>query len=92
MLTPAAVSATAVERGRGQVGTLGSGNHYLEIQAVPADGIVDPAAANAFGVGRPGQVVVMFHCGSRGFGHQVATDYLQVLRAARGRPARRAGA
>jgi tRNA-splicing ligase RtcB len=74
---PAAVSAEAIERGLAQVGTLGSGNHYLEIQAVPPDGIVDPGSARAFGIDGPGQVVVMFHCGSRGFGHQVATDYLR---------------
>jgi tRNA-splicing ligase RtcB (3'-phosphate/5'-hydroxy nucleic acid ligase) len=72
-----AVSAEAVERGLAQVGTLGSGNHYLEIQAVPADGIVDAEAAHAFGITGPGQVLVMFHCGSRGFGHQVATDFLR---------------
>jgi tRNA-splicing ligase RtcB len=76
---PACVSARAVERGRHQIGTLGSGNHYLEIQVVREDGIRDAALAGEFGVGRPGQVVVMFHCGSRGFGHQVATDHLQTF-------------
>ncbi|MCX7040184.1 MAG: RtcB family protein [Spirochaetes bacterium] len=72
-----AVSAEAVERGRGQIGSLGSGNHYLEIQVARPDGIADPLAAKAFGIDLPDQVVVMFHCGSRGFGHQVATDYLR---------------
>ena len=72
-----AVSAEAVERGRGQIGTLGSGNHYLEIQVARPDGIADPLAAKAFGIDLPDQVVIMFHCGSRGFGHQVATDYLR---------------
>jgi tRNA-splicing ligase RtcB len=74
---PERVSAKALERGRHQIGTLGSGNHYLEIQVLRSDGVVDPALAAAFGLGPAGQVVVMFHCGSRGFGHQVATDYLE---------------
>jgi len=73
------VSERAVERGQGQIGTLGSGNHYLEIQVVRPEGIFDPALARAFGIDRPEQVVVMFHCGSRGFGHQVATDYLHTF-------------
>jgi tRNA-splicing ligase RtcB len=71
------VSEKAIERGRRQIGTLGSGNHYLEIQVLHRDGLFDEAVARAFGLDRPGQVVVMFHCGSRGFGHQVASDYLQ---------------
>jgi len=70
------VSPKAVERGRGQLGTLGSGNHYLEIQVARPENIHDPQAAAALGIRAPGQVLVMFHCGSRGFGHQVATDYL----------------
>ena len=74
---PACVSARAIERGRHQIGTLGSGNHYLEIQVVRAEGVHDARLARSFGLDRPDQVVVMFHCGSRGFGHQVATDYLQ---------------
>ncbi|MGV8074101.1 MAG: RtcB family protein [Syntrophobacteraceae bacterium] len=73
------VSNKAVERGYKQIGTLGSGNHYLEIQVVKPENIYDPDLAKAFGITRPGQVVVMFHCGSRGFGHQVATDYLQLF-------------
>jgi tRNA-splicing ligase RtcB len=72
------VSDRAVTRGLNQIGTLGSGNHYLEIQVVKPENIVDAAAAKTFGI-FPNQVVVMFHCGSRGFGHQVATDYLQVF-------------
>ena len=71
------VSDKAVDRGYDQVGTLGSGNHYLEIQVVRDDNIFDRELARAFGITIPNQVVVMFHCGSRGFGHQVATDYLQ---------------
>jgi tRNA-splicing ligase RtcB len=76
---PKHVSERAIERGYRQIGTLGSGNHYLEIQVVRRDGIFDAKLAEALGVGTPGQVVVMFHCGSRGFGHQVATDYLQTF-------------
>jgi tRNA-splicing ligase RtcB len=71
------VSERAVERGFDQVGTLGSGNHYLEIQVARPDNIFDRRLAELFGVTLPNQVLVMFHCGSRGFGHQVATDYLQ---------------
>jgi tRNA-splicing ligase RtcB (3'-phosphate/5'-hydroxy nucleic acid ligase) len=74
---PAQVSERAVSRGRDQLGTLGSGNHYLEIQVVPHDGIHDPRVAKAFGIERPGQILVMLHCGSRGFGHQIGTDYLR---------------
>jgi len=76
---PAHVSARAVSRGRHQLGTLGSGNHYLEIQVVPPGGIHDPEVAKAFGVEAPGQVFIMLHCGSRGFGHQVGTDYLRAF-------------
>jgi tRNA-splicing ligase RtcB len=76
---PAHVSARALERGRAQLGTLGSGNHYLEIQAVDEGGLHDAAAARAFGLEAPGQVVVMLHCGSRGFGHQIGTDYLRTF-------------
>jgi len=71
------VSTKAIERGFDQVGTLGSGNHYLEIQVVKPENVIDAETAEAFGIDRPNQVVIMFHCGSRGFGHQVATDYLQ---------------
>ena len=76
---PDCVSDRAIERGQHQLGTLGSGNHYLEIQVLRPEGVFDPALARAFGLDRPEQVVVMFHCGSRGFGHQVATDYLHAL-------------
>jgi tRNA-splicing ligase RtcB len=75
----AKVSQKAVERGYQQIGTLGSGNHYLEIQIVRPAHVFDPERARAFGIHRPNQVVVMFHCGSRGFGHQVATDYLRLF-------------
>ncbi len=76
------VSEKAVERGYRQVGSLGSGNHYLEIQVAKAENVFDRETARVFGIVLPDQVVVMFHCGSRGFGHQVATDYLRVFLAA----------
>lgn len=73
------ISDKAIDRGFNQIGTLGSGNHYLEIQVVKKENIFDPELAEVFGITMPDQVVIMFHCGSRGFGHQVATDYLQVF-------------
>lgn len=73
---PSKVSDKAKKRGLPQLGTLGAGNHFLEVQAV--DEIYDEETARAFGVEKPGQVIVMLHCGSRGFGHQVASDYLKV--------------
>jgi tRNA-splicing ligase RtcB len=76
---PSHVSERAVERGHHQLGTLGSGNHYLEIQVLRPDGIFDARLARAFGLTLPEQVVIMFHCGSRGFGHQVASDYLATF-------------
>ena len=72
------VSQRAVDRGANQIGTLGSGNHYLEIQHVRPDAVHDEALARKWGL-FPDQIVIMFHCGSRGFGHQVATDYLNVF-------------
>lgn len=73
----ARISNKAVERGYKQIGTLGSGNHYLEVQVARPENIFDQETARAFGITIPNQIVIMFHCGSRGFGHQVATDYLQ---------------
>ena len=73
------VSEHAIERGFHQLGTLGSGNHYLEIQVAKPENIFDKELAAQFGITKPDQIVVMFHCGSRGFGHQVATDYLQIF-------------
>jgi tRNA-splicing ligase RtcB len=75
----AKISQRAIERGLSQIGTLGSGNHYLEIQVAQPQDMLDPAKAVAFGIEGDHQVVVMFHCGSRGFGHQVATDYLRLF-------------
>jgi len=74
-----ACSDKAIERGYDQIGTLGSGNHYCEIQVARPENVFDERIARAFGITIPNQVVVMFHCGSRGFGHQVATDYLQTF-------------
>ncbi len=73
---PSKVSALAKERQYRQVGTLGSGNHYLEIQYVET--IFDKDAADAFGIGQD-QVVISIHCGSRALGHQIGTDYIQIL-------------
>ncbi len=73
---PAAISPRAYERGFRQVGTLGSGNHFLEVQYV--ERVWDPQAAAAFGL-EEGKVTVMIHSGSRGFGYQVCDDYLKVM-------------
>jgi len=74
---PDKVSQTAKNRGLTQIGTLGSGNHFLEIQKV--DKIFNPKTAKVFGITHEGQVTVMIHCGSRGYGHQVCSDYLRVM-------------
>jgi tRNA-splicing ligase RtcB len=73
---PSCVSKKARERGAGQIGSLGSGNHYLEIQIAKSKNIFDKTNAEIFGITGNNQIVIMIHCGSRGFGHQVATDYL----------------
>jgi len=70
------VSDRAKQRGRTQIGTLGSGNHFLDVQYV--EKILEPEIAEAFGL-RVNQVVVLIHCGSRGLGHQVCTDFLKVM-------------
>jgi len=74
---PSKVSPAAKERGLNQLGTLGSGNHFLEIQKV--DRIYDPRVAKAFGISSENQAAVMIHCGSRGYGHQICSDYLRVM-------------
>ncbi len=74
---PDQVSARAKTRGTPQSGTLGSGNHFLEVQIV--DEVYDPAAAQAFGISEKGQVLVLIHTGSRGLGHQVCDDYLKTM-------------
>ncbi len=73
---PAAVSPRARERGAGQIGTLGSGNHFLELQRIEA--IYEAQAAEAFGL-RVGQLTVLIHSGSRGLGHQVCTDFVKRM-------------
>jgi tRNA-splicing ligase RtcB len=73
---PGAVSKKAKDRGRNQVGSLGSGNHFLEVQRVTD--IYREDVADAFGL-EPDQIVVLIHCGSRGLGHQVCTDYLRDI-------------
>lgn len=73
---PSAVSLRAKQRNIKQVGTLGSGNHYLEVQAV--DEVFDEGAARALGIER-GQVLISIHCGSRGLGHQVGQDFLDEM-------------
>jgi len=80
---PTKVSARAKKRGLSQLGTLGAGNHYAEIQVI--DKIFDQEAADALGVGKLGQIVVMIHSGSRGLGHQVATDALVKMERAMAR-------
>ncbi|HEX2127227.1 MAG TPA: RtcB family protein [Thermoleophilaceae bacterium] len=79
---PAAVSERARERGSDQLGTLGSGNHFLELQRV--DRLHEPTVADAFGLSQ-GQVTVLIHSGSRGLGHQVCTDFVKRFQGALGR-------
>jgi len=73
---PKQVSDHAKERQRDEMGTLGSGNHYLEVQAV--DQLFDPATAAAFGL-NAGEAVISIHCGSRGLGHQIGTEFLKRM-------------
>ena len=73
---PDLISERAKKRGADQIGTLGSGNHFLEVQEV--DEIYDEKAAQAFGL-QKGMVTVMIHCGSRGLGHQTCTDYIKIM-------------
>lgn len=74
---PTKVSTTAKNRGCPQLGSLGSGNHFLEIEVV--DKIFDRNAAKTFGIDEEGQIMVLVHTGSRGFGHQICDDYLRVM-------------
>lgn len=85
MLTanPEKVSARAKKRGLPQMGTLGAGNHYAEIQVV--EEVYDPIAARKMGIDQVGQVCIMIHSGSRGLGHQVATDSLVAMEKAMAR-------
>ena len=74
---PRYLSQRAIERGIPQLGTLGAGNHFLEIQKVSE--IYDQQVAQVFGIDSEGQILVMIHCGSRGLGHQVASDYIRSM-------------
>ena len=74
---PSKTSDKAVKRGMPQAGTLGSGNHFLEIQVVKE--IFDPHTASIMGITEIGQILVLIHTGSRGFGHQVCTDHLRIM-------------
>ena len=76
---PTAVSPRAKQRGRGQVGTVGAGNHFVEVDLI--EEIYDEEAAQAMGLVR-GNLALQIHCGSRGFGHQVCTDYVRSLQSA----------
>jgi tRNA-splicing ligase RtcB len=80
MADPGNISKEAIKRGRPQLGTLGAGNHFLEIQAV--EYIYDEDIAGVFGITEPGQITIMIHTGSRGFGHQVCQDNLNVMQRA----------
>jgi tRNA-splicing ligase RtcB len=73
---PVNISTNARKRGTMQLGSLGSGNHFLEIQKV--DKILDKEAAKAMGITLEGEIQILIHCGSRGFGHQVCSDYLRL--------------
>lgn len=70
------VSDIAKRRGISQIGSLGSGNHFLEVQKV--DKIINEAAARTMGITQTGQITILIHCGSRGFGHQICSDYLRI--------------
>ncbi|MCW3992816.1 MAG: RtcB family protein [Candidatus Bathyarchaeota archaeon] len=74
---PDKISSRAKQRGSGQLGTLGAGNHFLEIARVRE--IHDEATAKTFGITGPDQIVVWIHTGSRGYGHQIASDYIRVM-------------
>ena len=74
---PSHLSPRALERGVPQLGTLGAGNHFIEIQKVSE--IFDHDVAKVFGIHSPDQIMVMIHCGSRGLGHQVASDYIRLM-------------
>jgi tRNA-splicing ligase RtcB len=74
---PARVSGEAKKRGAKSLGTLGSGNHFLEVERV--NRVIDPNAAKTFGISEEGRVCVLMHTGSRGLGHQVCSDYLKII-------------
>jgi tRNA-splicing ligase RtcB len=77
---PSKISERAIKRGMPQAGTLGSGNHFVEVQVVKE--IFEPYIAGIMGINEVGQVLILIHSGSRGFGHQVCTDHLRVMEGA----------
>jgi len=77
---PSKISERAIKRGMPQAGTLGSGNHFVEVQVVKE--IFEPHIAEIMGINEVGQVLILIHSGSRGFGHQVCTDHLRVMEGA----------
>ncbi|MDQ3893944.1 MAG: RtcB family protein [Actinomycetota bacterium] len=79
---PGAVSERAKQRGSGQLGTMGSGNHFVEVERV--ERVFDPATARSFGLAE-GQITVLIHSGSRGLGHQVCSDYVKRMDSVLGR-------
>jgi tRNA-splicing ligase RtcB len=83
---PDKVSSRAKKRGSSQLGTLGAGNHFLEIARVRE--VFDGETAKTFGITEPDQIVVWIHTGSRGYGHQIATDYIRLRTTTRRCPAR----
>jgi len=74
---PDKISDKAIKRGMPQAGTLGSGNHFVEVQVVKD--IFEPDIANVMGIAEIGQILILIHTGSRGFGHQACTDHLRVM-------------
>jgi tRNA-splicing ligase RtcB len=76
---PELISQKAKSRGRNQIGTLCSGNHFLEIQVAKRENVYDKEVAPVFGINKDDQIVIMIHSGSRGFGHQVASEYLKTF-------------
>jgi len=80
---PSKVSSSAKSRGAPQLGSLGSGNHFIEIER--ADRIFDERTAQRLGIQKEGQILVLIHTGSRGYGHQICSDYLKVMERATGK-------
>ena len=80
---PSKVSSSARSRGAPQLGSLGSGNHFIEIER--ADRIFDERVAQRLGIHKKGQILVLIHTGSRGYGHQICSDYLKVMERATGK-------
>src|SRR5207244_10283142 len=80
---PSKVSSSSRSRGAPQLGSLGSGNNFIEIER--ADRIFDERVAQRLGIQKTGQILVLIHTGSRGYGHQICSDYLKVMERATGK-------